>query len=46
MIASKCSSVHTCTKDFSIVMNISTLRSILEGFWKSNLLLADTKVNS
>lgn len=29
----------TCTKDFSIVMNISTFRSILDGFWKSNLRL-------
>lgn len=25
----------TCTKDFSMVMNISTLRSMRDGFWKS-----------
>lgn len=29
----------TCTTDFSMVMNISTFRSILDGFWKSNLRL-------
>lgn len=33
----------TCTRDFSMVMNISTLRSIREGFWKSKRRLIGRK---
>lgn len=39
MVKNDCWTKLTCTRDFSIVINISTFRSILDGFWKSNLRL-------